>query len=134
MDITLIQYCLLERIARSRYNGEKTIGVNSLLDMAKDSTLLFYQRYRKGSEFKTIENIFNRGFFSQVHYPEVQSGDQTSLHSKDIGASHDRRSSANPSLLSRIQAAADIYDGKSCGVFEDKTQIHGRLRRCEKFT
>jgi general transcription factor 3C polypeptide 1 len=44
MDITHIQFCLLERIGRSRYSGEKTIGPHSLIELAKDSTLLFYQR------------------------------------------------------------------------------------------
>jgi general transcription factor 3C polypeptide 1 len=44
MDITAVQFCLLERIGRSRYNGEKTIGPHSLVELTKDSTLLFYQR------------------------------------------------------------------------------------------
>lgn len=43
-DLTLFQYCILERIARARYNGEKTNGKFSMNDLM-DASKSFYIRY-----------------------------------------------------------------------------------------
>lgn len=42
-DLSLFQYCILERIARSRHNGEKTNGKFSMADLM-DSSKAFYIR------------------------------------------------------------------------------------------
>ncbi|KAG8234936.1 hypothetical protein J437_LFUL015504 [Ladona fulva] len=44
MELTLIQYCVLERIGRSRYHGEVTIGRCSLQQIGIDAKSLFYIR------------------------------------------------------------------------------------------
>lgn len=43
-ELTIIQYCMLEWIARSRYNGETSQGKFSLVEMTKDSSILYYNR------------------------------------------------------------------------------------------
>ncbi|XP_058129819.1 general transcription factor 3C polypeptide 1 [Anopheles ziemanni] len=43
-DLTLVQYCMLEWIGRSRFNGETSHGKFSLLEVAGDSSALFYNR------------------------------------------------------------------------------------------
>ncbi|CAL4088885.1 unnamed protein product, partial [Meganyctiphanes norvegica] len=45
-DLTLIQYVLLERIARSRYMGEITQGKGSLATMGENPKSMFYHRKR----------------------------------------------------------------------------------------
>ncbi|KAF5305074.1 hypothetical protein FQA39_LY09336 [Lamprigera yunnana] len=44
IDYTPIQYCLLERVARSRYLGEITQGKISLQTITKDPKVLYYNR------------------------------------------------------------------------------------------
>lgn len=43
-QLMIIQYCILERIGRSRYNGEITVGKWSLLEIVRDSNILHYHR------------------------------------------------------------------------------------------
>lgn len=43
-ELTIIQYCMLEWIARSRYNGETSQGKYSLVELTKDSSILYYNR------------------------------------------------------------------------------------------
>lgn len=43
-QLMIIQYCILERIGRSRYNGEITVGKYSLLEIVRDSNILHYHR------------------------------------------------------------------------------------------
>lgn len=43
-DLTLLQYCILERVGRSRYNGEATQGKWSLCDIVRDSVTFHYLR------------------------------------------------------------------------------------------
>lgn len=44
LNLTVIQYCILERIGRSRYLGEVTIGKVSLQDIGESPKSLFYHR------------------------------------------------------------------------------------------
>lgn len=44
VEITPIQYCILERIGRSRYQGEITQGKRSLQAVGEDPKSLFYHR------------------------------------------------------------------------------------------
>ncbi|XP_039449213.1 general transcription factor 3C polypeptide 1 [Culex pipiens pallens] len=44
LDFTIIQYCMLEWIARARFNGETSQGKYSLLELTKDSSILYYNR------------------------------------------------------------------------------------------
>ncbi|CAG2061205.1 unnamed protein product [Timema podura] len=44
LELTLMQYCLLERVGRSRYMGEVTQGKVSLQLMGEDPKSLFYYR------------------------------------------------------------------------------------------
>ncbi|XP_019546939.3 general transcription factor 3C polypeptide 1 [Aedes albopictus] len=43
-ELTIIQYCMLEWIARSRFNGETSQGKYSLVELTKDSSILYYNR------------------------------------------------------------------------------------------
>ncbi|KAL1132317.1 hypothetical protein AAG570_010273, partial [Ranatra chinensis] len=43
-EITVLHYCFLERIGRSRYNGEVTQGKYGLQTISEDSKMLFYYR------------------------------------------------------------------------------------------
>ncbi|XP_055636014.1 general transcription factor 3C polypeptide 1 [Toxorhynchites rutilus septentrionalis] len=43
-ELTIIQYCMLEWIARSRFNGETSQGKFSLVELTKDSSILYYNR------------------------------------------------------------------------------------------
>ncbi|XP_049535938.1 general transcription factor 3C polypeptide 1 [Anopheles darlingi] len=43
-ELTGIQYCMLEWIGRSRFNGETSQGRFSLLEMTRDSSTLYYNR------------------------------------------------------------------------------------------
>jgi general transcription factor 3C polypeptide 1 len=44
LELTITQYCVLERIGRSRYMGEVTQGKVSLQLVMEDPKALFYQR------------------------------------------------------------------------------------------
>jgi len=44
LELTIIQYCVLERIGRSRYMGEVTQGKVSLQLLGEDPKALFYHR------------------------------------------------------------------------------------------
>jgi general transcription factor 3C polypeptide 1 len=44
LELTIMQYCVLERIGRSRYMGEVTQGKVSLQLMGEDPKALFYHR------------------------------------------------------------------------------------------
>ncbi|KAF7988493.1 hypothetical protein HCN44_001066 [Aphidius gifuensis] len=44
IDLTIKQYCFLERIGRSRYHGEVTQGKRSLVVLGEDPKTLFYHR------------------------------------------------------------------------------------------
>lgn len=43
-QLMIIQYCILERVGRARYNGEITVGKYSLLEIVRDSNILHYHR------------------------------------------------------------------------------------------
>ncbi|KFB46014.1 AGAP002656-PA-like protein [Anopheles sinensis] len=43
-ELTLVQYCMLEWIGRSRFNGETSHGKFSLVEVTGDSSSLFYNR------------------------------------------------------------------------------------------
>ncbi|XP_062533981.1 general transcription factor 3C polypeptide 1 [Armigeres subalbatus] len=43
-ELTIIQYCMLEWIGRSRFNGETSQGKYSLVELTKDSSILYYNR------------------------------------------------------------------------------------------
>lgn len=44
LNMSVVKYCMLERIGRSRYNGEISHGKNSLLALGEDPKSLFYYR------------------------------------------------------------------------------------------
>jgi hypothetical protein len=44
LELTIMQYCVLERIGRSRYMGEVTQGKVSLQLLGEDPKALFYHR------------------------------------------------------------------------------------------
>lgn len=44
LELTVMQYCVLERIGRSRYMGEVTQGKVSLQLVGEDPKVLFYHR------------------------------------------------------------------------------------------
>uniref|UniRef100_A0A182JAE2 Uncharacterized protein n=1 Tax=Anopheles atroparvus TaxID=41427 RepID=A0A182JAE2_ANOAO len=44
VELTIMQYCMLEWIGRSRFNGETSHGKFSLLEVTGDSSSLFYYR------------------------------------------------------------------------------------------
>ncbi|KAK4883978.1 hypothetical protein RN001_000249 [Aquatica leii] len=58
-EYTLIQYCLLERIARSRYLGEITQGKVSLQAMSKDPKVIFYNRKILAENYLITKQPFN---------------------------------------------------------------------------
>ncbi|XP_063221021.1 general transcription factor 3C polypeptide 1 isoform X2 [Bacillus rossius redtenbacheri] len=62
LDILLLQYCLLERVGRSRYMGEVTQGKTSLQKMSEDPKTLFY--YRKFL-------LHHRLIVKQVHHEKI---------------------------------------------------------------
>ncbi|XP_058811825.1 general transcription factor 3C polypeptide 1 [Topomyia yanbarensis] len=59
-DLTIIQYCMLEWIARSRFNGETSQGKYSLVELTKDSSILYYNR-----KFLTDCKLVTRQAFCQ---------------------------------------------------------------------
>ncbi|XP_011313927.1 general transcription factor 3C polypeptide 1 [Fopius arisanus] len=44
LELTIVQYCFLERVGRSRYHGEVTQGKRSLSILGEESKSLFYHR------------------------------------------------------------------------------------------
>ncbi|XP_055584822.1 general transcription factor 3C polypeptide 1 [Uranotaenia lowii] len=44
LELSIIQFCILEWVGRSRYNGETSQGKYSLVEITKDSAILFYNR------------------------------------------------------------------------------------------
>ncbi|XP_058461806.1 general transcription factor 3C polypeptide 1 [Malaya genurostris] len=59
-ELTIIQYCMLEWIARSRFNGETSQGKYSLVELTKDSSILYYNR-----KFLTDCKLVTRQSFCQ---------------------------------------------------------------------
>lgn len=43
-ELTILQYCILERVGRARYNGEATQGKWSLSDIVRDAVNFHYLR------------------------------------------------------------------------------------------
>lgn len=44
LELTVMQYCVLERVGRSRYHGDVTQGKVSLQLIGEDAKTLFYHR------------------------------------------------------------------------------------------
>lgn len=58
IELSPNQYCMLERIARSRYHGEVTHGKMSLQIITKDTKHLFYNRKILGAYFLVMKQPF----------------------------------------------------------------------------
>ncbi|XP_054727905.1 general transcription factor 3C polypeptide 1 [Anastrepha obliqua] len=58
-DLTVLQYCFWEAIGRSRYNGETTSGTNSLFQLCKDSSVVFYIKNKLINLGLAVQQAFN---------------------------------------------------------------------------
>lgn len=68
LKLNIIQYCMLERIGRSRYHGEVTQGKTGLMIFGESSKTLYY--YRK---LLLEKNLITK----QVHYEKNHKGQTT---------------------------------------------------------
>ncbi|XP_071452736.1 general transcription factor 3C polypeptide 1 isoform X2 [Hetaerina americana] len=68
-ELTLAHYCLLERIGRSRYHGEVTIGRTSLQQVGIDPKTLFYLR-----KFLLNHKLITKQIFHLKNYGQNSSG------------------------------------------------------------
>jgi hypothetical protein len=62
LELNIMQYCLLERIGRSRYLGEVTQGKVSLQLLGEDPKVLFYHRKYLIKHQLIVKQVWNFTF------------------------------------------------------------------------